>query len=382
MNSPDAAAVRAALAAIPEPSGGAAADIVAAGRVKGLTVNEGRVGFVLELKPGETPEAFEPMRAAAEAAAAALPGVSRVIAVLTAHSEAPSGGPAPHQTAQQGSPAQAHPQAQRGRFAMEGVAAIVAVASGKGGVGKSTVAANLACALAARGLKVGLLDADVYGPSAPILFGLEDARPTLDENRRIVPPEAFGVKVMSMGFLAGADEAMIWRGPMVMGAIAQLLEQVAWAPLDVLVIDQPPGTGDAQLTLAQRAPISGAVIVSTPQALALADVRRGIEMFAKVHVPVLGVVENMSAATDPNTGAVFAPFGAGGAKEAAHALGVPFLDAHPLDPALAEASDRGLPPAAVAPEGPAGKRFSQLAEAVLAALEAGGARAAPEIVFE
>jgi ATP-binding protein involved in chromosome partitioning len=371
MAHPDAEDVRAALATISDPDG--AGDIVATGRVKGLTCAEGRAGFVIELRPGEDPKALEALRAQAQAAVAAVPGVARVAAVMTAHNAAPSA---------RAAPAPPRAAAPAGRIELPGVAAIVAVASGKGGVGKSTVAANLACALARRGRRVGLLDADVYGPSAPILFGLEGERPTTNAERQAVPLEAYGVKVMSVGFVAAADEAMIWRGPIATGMVTELLSRVAWAPLDVLVIDMPPGTGDVQLTLTQRAPINGAVIVSTPQKLALADVRRGIQMFAKVRVPILGVVENMSAATLPETGTLYAPFGMDGAKIAAEALGVPFLGALPLDPQLAYDSDEGRPPAALAPESPSGARFLALADAVLSALSAEPGRPAPEIVFE
>jgi ATP-binding protein involved in chromosome partitioning len=386
-------AVRAALSALPDPAGGG--NIVATGRVKGVSCTEGRAGFVIELRPGEGVDAFAGLKAEAEAAVRRLPGVTRVAVVLTAHAEAPGrrtaapagGGLAhDHQGRHHGHshaprPAAATPAANV-RLELPGVGAVVAVASGKGGVGKSTMAANLACAIARRGKKAGLLDADVYGPSAPILFGLEDAKPTLDKDRRIVPPEAYGVKVMSVGFIASADQAMVWRGPIVTSTINELLGRVNWAPLDVLVIDLPPGTGDVQITLSQRAPLAGAVIVSTPQKLALADVRRGVEMFSKVHVPILGVVENMSATIHPETGSVYAPFGMDGAKIAAEALGAPFLGAFPLDPSLAFASDHGEPPAAVAPESDMGRRFLALADAVLAALAAGTRRPAPEIVFE
>jgi ATP-binding protein involved in chromosome partitioning len=377
MAHPDATDVRDALAQIPDPSG--AGDIVSTGRVKGVTCAEGRAGFVVELRAGEDPKTLEALRASAQAAVAAVPGVTRVAAVMTAHNEAPGA----RGSSQPGAaPPPLRPAAPGGRIELPGVAAIVAVASGKGGVGKSTVAANLACALARRGRRVGLLDADVYGPSAPILFGLEGERPKTNAERQAVPLEAYGVKVMSVGFVASAEEAMIWRGPIATGMIGELLGRVAWGPLDVLVIDMPPGTGDVQLTLTQRAPISGAVIVSTPQKLALADVRRGIQMFAKVHVPIFGVVENMSAAPGTEPGTLFAPFGMDGAKIAAEALGVPFLGALPLDPQLAYDSDEGRPPAACAPESPSGARFLALADAVLAALAAGATRAAPEIVFE
>ena len=395
MVNPNVSDVREALGAILEPNRDV--NIIASGRVKGLTCNDGRVGFVIELGADDDTTVFEAVRTQAEAAAAGVPGVTRVVAVMTAHASTPSasdpgGRPLPTAAGGRGPsaagarpsnrPAERRSGGGHGRLEMAGVGAVVAVASGKGGVGKSTLAANLACAFARLGRKTGLLDADVYGPSAPILFGLEGERPALDAQKRVLPLEAYGVKVMSMGFMAAADEAMIWRGPMVMSAISQMLEQVAWAPLDILVIDLPPGTGDAQLTIAQRAPLAGAVIISSPQNLALADVPRGVEMFAKDGVPILGVVENMSAAVDPDTGAVFAPFGVGGAKTAAEALGAPFLDAIPLDPALAEASDHGQPPAAMAPGSPLGRRFLTLAEAVLAAVETSRAAPPPDIVFE
>ncbi|MGD2131745.1 MAG: Mrp/NBP35 family ATP-binding protein [Maricaulaceae bacterium] len=381
-------AVREALATLQDPAGGG--DIVLTGRVKGLTARDGRVGFVIELGPEEDPAALEPLRAEAEAAVAALPGVSRVTAVLTAHAEAPGGGSpaqAPQAPPRQAPPRQAPSRQPPGRqsghgpIAMPGVGALLAVASGKGGVGKSTVAANLACALARKGKRVGLLDADVFGPSSPILMGLEGAKLDADKDKRIIPPTAYGVKVMSIGFMSSADSAMIWRGPMVMSAVSQLLGSVAWAPLDILVLDLPPGTGDAQLTLAQRAPLTGAVIVSTPQKLALADVRRGVEMFSKVSIPILGVIENMSSGgdEDPSTAA---PFGAGGARAAADTLGAPYLGALPLDPELARASDAGEPPAALDPDGPMGRRFAAMADALLAGLAADPARKPPQIVFE
>ncbi len=394
-------AVRAALAQVRDPVTGRSA--IELGVVRGLTVRDDHVGFVVEAPDdGDARGAstLEPLRAACEAAVRAVPGVARVTAVLTAHADTASTGPddgagrapaasAPKARAPRGvrlSPA-AEAQSSPGRpsaaraLALPGVAHMLAVASGKGGVGKSTVAANLACALAAQGRRVGLIDADIYGPSAPILMGLTDADPKAGPDGKLIAPEAFGVKVMSMGFLVDADAPMIWRGPIVMSALSQLLADVAWAPLDVLVADLPPGTGDAQLTLVQRAPLSAALIVSTPQELALADVRRGAAMFARTHVPLLGVVENMSAFEDPASGVRFAPFGEGGARHAAAALGAPFLGALPLDPTLAALSDAGTPPAATAPDSPLGRAFGQLAEGVWAALAAGQARPAPRIRF-
>ncbi len=397
-------AVRAALTGVIDPASGR--DVVSAGLARGLTVRGAHVGFIIESEDGRTPQDLEPLRAAAEHAVRALAGVDAVTAVLTAHNDAAPSSPAPRpRHALRSTPAAASPPPKGVRLApaaaqqgavpqggaargltLPGVTRMVAVASGKGGVGKYTVAANLACALARQGLRVGLLDADVYGPSAPILMGLREAEPQTGRDKKLIAPEAYGVKVMSMGFLVAPDAPMIWRGPIIMSALTQLLNDVAWGtegePLDVLVADLPPGTGDAQLTLIQRAPLNGAVIVSTPQELALADVRRGVAMFERTHVPILGVVENMSAHVDPETGKRFAPFGAGGAKRAAEALGAPFLGALPLDGDLARLSDAGTPPAATAPDSALGRAFADLAQAVHAGLEAEPGRPAPLIQFE
>lgn len=374
MTRPSLDDVRAALAQIRDPVTGL--DVVSSGLLRGLTLREGRVGFVIEAPPARA-GGLEPLRAAAEAAARAVPGVVHVTAVLTAHAEAPAPPPAPRGRARLAPQlvADAAPKARRPSeaIALPGVATVLAVASGKGGVGKSTVAANLACAFARAGKRTGLLDADVYGPSIPILMGLQGALAQARGDGSFAPPEAYGVKVMSMGFLVDPCQPMIWRGPMLSGALVQMLSKTAWAPLDMLVIDLPPGTGDTQLTLCQRAPLSGAVIVCTPQELALADARRGAEMFRRMGVGVLGFVENMSAFIDPATGVRLAPFGEGGGRRAAEALGVPFLGALPLDPALAAASDAGAPPAAAAPESPMGATFAALAGALLAQLAAGAA---------
>ena len=258
--------------------------------------------------------------------------------------------------------------------------AIIAVASGKGGVGKSTVAVNLALGLSALGLKVGLLDADIYGPSLPRLMAITEKPAT--EGKRLKPIEKFGLKTMSIGFLVDTETPMIWRGPMVMGALTQMLIDVEWAPLDVLVVDMPPGTGDAQLTLAQRVPLAGAVIVSTPQDIALIDARKGLAMFRKTEVPVLGIVENMSTFVCPNCGHESHIFGHGGARETATELGVDFLGEIPLVPSIRETSDAGTPIVAVSPGSAEAKAFLAVAARVAEKLSAGTKRAAPRIVIE
>ncbi|WP_422644875.1 Mrp/NBP35 family ATP-binding protein, partial [Zavarzinia sp.] len=258
----------------------------------------------------------------------------------------------------------------------------IVVLSGKGGVGKSTTAVNLALGLRAMGLKVGLLDADIYGPSVPRLLGLS-GKPKTTAEKKLVPMEAHGLKAMSIGFLVPEDQAVIWRGPMVMSAIGQLLNDVAWAPLDILVIDLPPGTGDAQLTLAQRAPLSGAVIVSTPQDIALIDARKGLAMFQKVEVPVLGIVENMSYFLCPHCGGRSDIFAHGGAHQTADDLGVDFLGEVPLHMAIRETSDAGRPIVATAPDSPQAAAYLELARKVLARLERrdDNSRPAPRIVI-
>ncbi|HEY1614177.1 MAG TPA: Mrp/NBP35 family ATP-binding protein [Rhizomicrobium sp.] len=357
----------------------ATGESIAAGLVQGLVVKNGHVGFSIEVPP-ERGRSAEPLRKQAEAAVAALPGVLSVTAVLTAHQAsarepAPQGGHAGHAHAQH-----AHGQQPRAPAGLPGVAAIIAVASGKGGVGKSTVAANLALALARLGLKTGLLDADIYGPSLPRLFDIRE-KPRSRDGKVLDPIEKFGIKTMSIGFLIREEEAMVWRGPMVSSALSQLLGDVAWAPLDVLVVDMPPGTGDAQLTMAQRVPLKGAVIVSTPQDLALIDARKGLAMFQKTHVPILGIVENMSVFLCPHCGHASHIFGHGGARETAEKMGVPFLGEIPLVPAIRETSDAGTPIMAIAPDSAEAQAFLAIAEQVARAL-AQPMRAAPRIVME
>jgi len=373
------AAVRAALAGVAH--GGR--DLVAAGLVGGVAIRGGSVQATLEIDPREA-KAMEPARKAAEAAIRALPGVLSATVVLTAESAPQKSAPPPRQAPPQ--PGGGQGQGADGG-AIPGVAAIVAVASGKGGVGKSTVAVNLAAAMARRGLKVGLLDADIYGPSVPRMLGRSE-RPDSPDGKKLIPLEAHGLKFMSIGLLVDERTPMIWRGPMVMSALQQMLHDVAWAspaePMDVLVLDMPPGTGDAQLTVAQRVPLAGAVIVSTPQDIALLDARRGVAMFEKVNVPVLGVVENMSVYVCPNCGHAAHPFGHGGARAEAEALGVPCLAEIPLTLGIREQGDLGAPIVVAKPDSAEAEAFLELADRVAAAVDAKGAKpaGAPKIVFE
>ncbi len=272
---------------------------------------------------------------------------------------------------------------QRGVKLVPGVKTIIAVASAKGGVGKSTTAANLALGLAANGLKVGVLDADIYGPSMPKLLGIHGKPETVD-GKILKPKENYGLKVMSMGFLVDEETPMIWRGPMVMSALTQMLREVEWGPLDVLVVDMPPGTGDAQLTMAQQVPLAGAVIVSTPQDLALIDARKGLNMFRKVDVPLLGIVENMSYFIAPDTGKRYDIFGHGGAQKEAERLGVPFLGAVPLEMGIRESSDAGTPVVATRPDSEEARIYKEIAAKVWQQIETGkgAAEAAPAIIFE
>lgn len=327
------------LEAISDPATGKG--LFSAGRVKGLAASaDGKVSFTIEA-PTEAVNRYVPIRDAAEAAARATPGVKSVIAVLTAHdAKVANGG------------------------GIAGVKHVIAVASAKGGVGKSTFAVNLACAFAAIGLRTGLLDLDVYGPSAPTLLGLQGKKPRQNPDKTISPLDAYGLKTMSIGYLVDPASPMIWRGAMATSAVRQMIDEVAWGDLDVLLLDLPPGTGDVQLTLVQRVPLAGAVIVSTPQEMALADVRRGLAMFEKTHAPILGIVENM-AYFEMSDGKRTHIFGQGGARRVAEQAGVPFLGEMPIEVDLREASDAGRPLVAAAPDHPASKRFREIAQAAL-----------------
>ncbi len=345
-------AIHNALTNFPDPAGGG--DIVQTGRVEGVMVRQGMVQVTLRATREERPVAEALGREVAEALRR-LPGIRNANVVLTAHREAgPPAAPAPGRPAPR---PKLLPQIRR----------VIAVASGKGGVGKSTVAVNLAVGLQQRGLAVGILDADIHGPSLPRMLGLGDQRPEL-RGDRMQPLTAWGLSCMSIGFLVEERRAMIWRGPMVMGALEQLMGQVDWPALDVLVVDMPPGTGDAQLTMAQRVDLAGAVIVSTPQDIALIDARRGISMFRDTNVPILGIVENMSAFCCPHCGHTTAIFGKGGARAEAQALGVAFLGEVPLLLDVREAGDGGTPAIAAQPAGEAGRAFAAIAERVATTL--------------
>ncbi|MGE0153378.1 MAG: iron-sulfur cluster carrier protein ApbC [Reyranellaceae bacterium] len=348
------------------------ADIVSRNMVSGVAVRAGHVRFAIEVDPGRG-AALEPLRQLAERAVGALPGVLSVTAVLTAERAVQARQPAK-------APARAAAPAGDARKAVPGVKHVIAVASGKGGVGKSTTAVNLALALAAAGRKVGLLDADIYGPSVPRMMGI-NRRPDSKDGKRLIPPANWGVACMSIGFMIAEDTPMIWRGPMVMSALQQMLYDVEWGERDVLVVDLPPGTGDAQLTMAQRVPLAGAVIVSTPQDIALIDARKGLNMFRKVSVPVLGIVENMSFFLCPHCGARSDIFGHGGAREEAARLGVPFLGEVPLHLDIRTTSDEGTPIVASRPEAPQSAIYRQIAERVLSELE-GAQRPKPRIVVQ
>jgi ATP-binding protein involved in chromosome partitioning len=369
-------------------------NIVDLGLVSDVLVKEGRVYFSITV-PASRAEELEPLRGAAEKVVREIEGVAGVVAVLTA--EASPGqmrpGAPPANGNGTGNSGREHPRVTEARArgatgdaghrppspaqgaapvrqtqGVPGVKHIVAVASGKGGVGKSTVAANLALGFQAIGLKAGIMDADIYGPSQPRLLGIT-GKPEADAQKRLVPLEGYGLKAMSMGFMVDEGTPIVWRGPMVVGALNQMLREVAWGDLDVLVIDMPPGTGDVQLTIAQQVPIAGAVIVSTPQDLALIDARKGIAMFKKVSIPLLGIVENMSYFIAPDTGKRYDIFGHGGAKAEAEKLGVPFLGEVPLTIEVRETSDTGRPVTATAPESASAQAFRDIAARAWTELE-------------
>ncbi|HTK79717.1 MAG TPA: Mrp/NBP35 family ATP-binding protein [Rhizomicrobium sp.] len=354
-----------ALGSVIDPATGKS--VVESGMVQGLVLRDGNIGFAIEVAP-ERGRSAEPLRKACEEAVARVPGVLSVTAVLTAHQQTRQPSAPPHTG-----------QAPHRATGIPGVESVIAVASGKGGVGKSTVAVNLALGLSKLGMRVGLLDADIYGPSVPRLLAI--SRKPESDGSKLYPIEKFGLKTMSIGFLVGEDAPLVWRGPMVQSALTQMMNDVAWAPLDVLVLDMPPGTGDAQLTIAQRVPLKGAVIVSTPQDIALIDARKGLAMFRKTEVPVLGIVENMSVFVCPHCGEASHIFGHGGARTTAEELKAPFLGEIPLVPSIRETSDAGTPIVALKPQSKEAQAFLALATKVAQQL-ASPQRAAPRIVIE
>jgi len=344
-----------ALAKVASPRGVA---LTNANVLSAITANDGKVFFSINVDATEA-RAWESVRAEAEAAVRAIPGVTVAMIALTAERKAGAAAPpppprrhaqgVPHVSSHKPPQSPASPMSKQSEI--PGIAAVIAVASGKGGVGKSTTALNLALGLRDLGLRVGLLDADIYGPSVPRLTGIRE-KPQLNDDKKMIPLQRFGLAIMSIGFLVEEDTAMIWRGPMVMSAITQMLRDVAWGTLDVLVVDMPPGTGDAQLTLAQNVPLKGAIIISTPQDLSLIDARRGLAMFKKVNVPVLGIVENMSYFQCPHCGTRSDIFGHGGARQEAERLAVPFLGEIPLHMSIRAMSDSGTPVVESEPDGP------------------------------
>jgi ATP-binding protein involved in chromosome partitioning len=370
--------VLAALGAVAAPDG---TPLPRTGTLSDVVASDGKVFFSISVDAGVV-QAWEPVRKRAEQAVRAMPGVQSAMVALTAERK---GGAPPPRPAQASAGARARPGpggAQGQPVGVPGVASIIAVASGKGGVGKSTTAINLALGLRDLGMKVGVLDADIYGPSMPKLLAIRE-KPQTVGGTRLKPIERYGLTVMSIGFLIEEETPMIWRGPMVMSALTQMLREVEWGALDIMVVDMPPGTGDAQLTMAQQVPLKGAVIVSTPQDLALIDARRGIAMFKRVNVPVLGIVENMSTFICPQCGARSDIFGHGGARHEAERLGVPFLGEVPLEMSIRETSDSGLPIVATRPDSPHAQAYRAIAANVRDQLGSGAAaKSAPRIVIE
>ena len=366
-------AVRSVLETVIDPA--SSRNVVALGMVSGIATRGGHVAVTLEVDPARGP-ALEPLRQACEQAVRAMPGVLSATAVMTAERAAPKPAAPPQ------SPRTGHGPAAASRIDVPGVKHIIAVASGKGGVGKSTTAVNLALGLAANGVTTGLLDADIYGPSMPRMLGVKE-KPESGDGKMQKPIERYGLRTMSIGYIVGEDTPMIWRGPMVSSALEQMLRDVLWGELDVLVVDMPPGTGDAQLTLAQRVALSGAVIVSTPQDIALIDARKGLSMFRKVAVPVLGIVENMSFFLCPKCGERSEIFGHGGAREEADKMGVPFLGEVPLHLDIRTTSDSGHPIVVAKPDSVHAQIYKNIAGRVWKQLTANqrGPRPAPRIVM-
>ena len=358
-------------------------DIVSAGMIKGLQTKDGHVAFAIEVDPDKG-AGREPLRKEAEEVVHDLGGVISATVVLTADRSAQ--GPGQGQPSPSGKPPLDHGGAPGGPTPalLPGVASIVAVASGKGGVGKSTTAVNLALGLAASGHKTGLLDADIYGPSMPRMMGIT-GQPSSSDGTTLAAMENYGIKVMSMGFLVEEDTPMIWRGPMVQSALEQMMRDVSWGELDIMVVDMPPGTGDIHLTLAQKVPLTGAVIISTPQDIALMDARKGLNMFRKVGVPVFGLIENMSYFTCPKCGERSEIFSHGGAKIEADRLGIDFLGEIPLDIIIRETSDGGRPIVVSEPESEHALTYRAIADKVWEKIEhspSDEAASAPKIVIQ
>ncbi len=352
---PSRDAILSAISRLATPDGAA----LAGPHAPEILITGGRIDVSLSIDAADAAK-WEPVRRAVETAVNAVPGVARTLVTLTGERAAQPARPVSKAQPKASvlAPAPKFPNLAK-------VARIIAVASGKGGVGKSTTACNLALAFRAQGMSVGILDADIYGPSMPKLFNLK-GRPTVVAGRTLSPLEAYGCKVMSIGFVVDADKAMVWRGPMVASAITQMLRDIAWGSLDVLIVDMPPGTGDAQLTLAQQAPLAGAIIVSTPQDLALIDARRGVEMFRSVNVPILGLIENMSYFICDGCGKRHHIFAHGGARAESAKLGIPFLGEIPLDAAIRERADSGMPIVIADPDGPQAEAYRAIAAKVMA----------------
>ncbi|MAZ31672.1 MAG: hypothetical protein CMO06_00740 [Thalassospira sp.] len=380
MTSPNRERITEALSTVIDPADGKS--IVEKGMVQGIDIHDETVNVMIAVDP-QRGASLEDLRLAAERAVADVNGVTTARVALTA--ERPKGASAPAQGGHSHPHSHGHTHGAQGPAPQAGqrpqgasqkplelptVRSIITVASGKGGVGKSTTSVNLALSLAAKGLKVGLLDADIYGPSLPRMMGLRDAKPThSDKEGKMVPPSAFGIRIMSIGFLVDEEQPVIWRGPMAMGALEQLLRDSDWGELDVLVVDMPPGTGDIQLSMAQRVPVTGAVIVSTPQDIALLDARKGLNMFRKVNVPVMGLIENMSYYKCPECGHVDHVFDHGGARKAADELGVPFLGEIPLDLKIRLGADEGKPIIHTDPDGEHSKAYAAIADKIAAAID-------------
>ena len=376
--------ILAALKNVTDPISGK--DLVNAGIIQGLQTKDGNVAFAIEV-PADKGAEMEPLRKQAENTVFALPGVVSATVVLTAERPAQKSDHSGHDHAHShagGHTKPGQPVSPKGQGELlPGVKSIIAVASGKGGVGKSTTAVNIALGIAAGGRKVGLLDADIYGPSMPRMMGIS-GRPNSADGKTLDPMENYGIKVMSIGFMVDEETPMIWRGPMVQSALEQMMRDVNWGELDVLVVDMPPGTGDAQLTMAQRVPLTGAVIVSTPQDIALLDARKGLNMFRKVDVPVFGIVENMSYFLCPDNGIRYDIFGHGGAKREAERMGVDFLGEVPIEIAIREMSDAGTPITVAAPDSQSAVTYREIAERVWTKIETaiGGESRAPRIVIQ